>query len=146
MWCWARAKTWAEAAEEPTNGEGSDAATLELTGLQEELVKAVQATGTPTVAVLINGRALAVRWVAKNVPAVVEAWLPGEKGGTAVAEVLFGDINPSGKTLGDDSPPRRPVARLLQLQEVETLLVAGGLGTCNTSTWSQRRCIPSVTG
>ncbi len=81
----------------PTNGEGSDAATLELTGLQEELVKAVHATGTPTVVVLINGRALAVRWVAKNIPAVVEAWLPGEKGGTAVAEVLFGDTNPSGR-------------------------------------------------
>ena len=80
-----------------TDGEGSDSATLELTGLQEELVKAVQSTGTPTVVVLINGRALATRWVAENVPAVVEAWLPGEKGGQAVAEVLFGDTNPSGK-------------------------------------------------
>jgi beta-glucosidase len=79
------------------NGEGNDAATLELTGLQEELVKAVQSTGTPTVVVLINGRALAVRWIAQNVPAIVEAWLPGEKGGTAVAEVLFGDTNPSGR-------------------------------------------------
>jgi beta-glucosidase len=79
------------------DGEGNDAATLELTGLQEELVKAVHSTGTPTVVVLINGRALAVRWVAQNVPALVEAWLPGEKGGTAVAEVLFGDINPSGR-------------------------------------------------
>ena len=82
----------------PTNGEGYDAATLELTGLQEELVKAVQATGTPTVVVLINGRPLAVRWIAQNVPAIVEAWLPGEKGGTAVAEVLFGDTNPSGSS------------------------------------------------
>jgi len=81
----------------PTNGEGHDAATLELTGLQEELVKTVQATGTPTVVVLVNGRPLAARWVAQNVPAIVEAWLPGEKGGQAVAEVLFGDINPSGK-------------------------------------------------
>ena len=80
-----------------TNGEGNDAATLELTGLQEELIKAVQSTGTLTVVVLINGRALAVRWVAQNVPAIVEAWLPGEKGGTAVAEVLFGDTNPSGR-------------------------------------------------
>jgi beta-glucosidase len=80
-----------------TNGEGRDAATLELTGRQEELVKAVQATGTPTVVVLINGRPLAVRWVAQHIPAIVEAWLPGEKGGRAVAEVLFGDVNPSGK-------------------------------------------------
>jgi beta-glucosidase len=81
----------------PTDGEGYDAATLELTGLQEELVKAVQGTGTPTVVVLINGRPLAVRWVAQHVPAILEAWLPGEKGGQAVAEVLFGEVNPSGK-------------------------------------------------
>ena len=80
-----------------TNGEGRDAATLELTGRQEELVKAVHATGKPTVVVLINGRPLAVRWIAQHVPAIVEAWLPGEKGGRAVAEVLFGDANPSGK-------------------------------------------------
>ena len=79
-----------------TDGEGWDAATLELTGRQEELVKAVQATGTPTVVVLINGRALAIRWVAQNVPAILEAWHPGEKGGQAVAEILFGDVNPSG--------------------------------------------------
>jgi beta-glucosidase len=86
-----------EGAAKPTDGEGYDAATLELTGLQEELVKAVQSTGTPTVVVLINGRALAVRWIAKNIPAIVEGWLPGEQGGHAVADVLFGETNPSGK-------------------------------------------------
>jgi beta-glucosidase len=80
-----------------TDGEGFDAATLELTGMQEELVKAVQGTGTPTVVVLLNGRPLAVRWIAEHVPAVVEAWLPGENGGQAVAEILFGDVNPSGR-------------------------------------------------
>ncbi|MGA2065447.1 MAG: glycoside hydrolase family 3 C-terminal domain-containing protein, partial [Thermoguttaceae bacterium] len=80
-----------------TNGEGRDAATLELTGRQEDLVEAVVASGTPTVVVLVNGRALAVRWIARHVPAIVEAWLPGEQGGRAVAEVLFGDVNPSGK-------------------------------------------------
>jgi beta-glucosidase len=80
-----------------TNGEGRDSATLELVGRQEELVKAVLATGKPTVVVLINGRPLAVRWIAEHVPAIVEAWLPGERGGQAVAEVLFGDVNPSGK-------------------------------------------------
>jgi beta-glucosidase len=80
-----------------TNGEGRDAATLELTGRQEELVKAVQAAGKPMVVVLINGRPLAVRWIAAHAAAIVEAWLPGEKGGQAVAEVLFGDVNPSGK-------------------------------------------------
>jgi len=56
----------------------------------------VQASGTPTVVVLINGRPLATRWIADHVPAIVEAWLPGEQGGRAVAEVLFGDVNPSG--------------------------------------------------
>ncbi len=80
-----------------TDGEGRDSATLELTGLQEELVEAVQASGKPAVVVLVNGRALATRWIAQHVSAIVEAWLPGERGGQAVAEVLFGDINPSGK-------------------------------------------------
>jgi len=80
-----------------TDGEGFDAATLELTGAQEELVEAVQSTGTPTIVVLINGRPLATRWIAEYVPGVVEAWLPGEKGGQALAEVIFGDVNPSGR-------------------------------------------------
>lgn len=80
-----------------TDGEGHDAATLELTGIQEELIKAVHDTGRPTIVVLINGRPLAVRWVAQNVPAIVEAWHPGEQGGKAVAEVLLGDVNPSGR-------------------------------------------------
>lgn len=81
----------------PTDGEGHDSATLELTGHQEELIRAVHSTGTPTIVVLVNGRPLATRWAAQNVPALVEAWLPGEKGGQAVAEVLFGDVNPSGR-------------------------------------------------
>jgi beta-glucosidase len=80
-----------------TDGEGFDAATLELTGSQQELVEAVQSTGTPTVVVLINGRALATRWIAEHIPAVIEAWLPGEKGGQALADVIFGDVNPSGR-------------------------------------------------
>jgi len=80
-----------------TDGEGYDVASLDLTGVQEELVKAVHATGTPTVVVLINGRPLSVRWIAENVPALVEAWNPGERGGDAVADVLFGDYNPSGR-------------------------------------------------
>ncbi len=88
---------WGSPNHTGTDGEGYDAATLELTGLQLDLVKAVRETGTPTVVVLINGRPLAIRWIAENVPAVVEAWLPGEKGGQAVAEVLFGDGNPSGR-------------------------------------------------
>ena len=88
---------WNSPAGPATDGEGDDAATLELTGRQEELVKAVHAAGKPTVVVLINGRPLATRWIAQNVPAIIEAWLPGEQGGRAVAEVLFGDTNPSGR-------------------------------------------------
>jgi beta-glucosidase len=88
---------WQTEGGKGTSGEGFDAATLELTGLQEELVRAVVATGTPTIVVLINGRPLATRFVAQHVPAIIEAWVCGEKGGRAVAEVLFGDFNPSGK-------------------------------------------------
>jgi beta-glucosidase len=88
---------WGSAGKTGTDGEGYDVATLELTGLQLDLVKAVYETGTPTIVVLVNGRPLAVRWIAENIPAVIEAWLPGEKGGQAVAEILFGDCNPSGR-------------------------------------------------
>jgi len=80
-----------------TDGEGSDVASLDLTGVQEDLIQAVSATGTPVVVVLINGRPLSVRWEAAHVPALVEAWEPGESGGTAVADVLFGDFNPTGR-------------------------------------------------
>ena len=81
---------------EITNGEGHDIVSLNLTGYQEELLKAVYSTGTPTVAVLINGRPLSIRWTAENVPAIVEAWMCGEEGGNAIADVLFGDYNPGG--------------------------------------------------
>ncbi|HEV2382809.1 MAG TPA: glycoside hydrolase family 3 C-terminal domain-containing protein [Terriglobia bacterium] len=81
----------------PTDGEGHDVASLDLTGVQEDLIKAVQETGTPTVVVLVNGRPLSTRWTAEHVPVIVEAWRPGERGGQAVADVLFGDYNPSGR-------------------------------------------------
>jgi beta-glucosidase len=80
-----------------TDGEGSDVANLDLTGVQEDLIQAVFATGTPTVVVLINGRPLSTRWTSANVPALVEAWEPGERGGEAVADVLFGNYNPTGR-------------------------------------------------
>ena len=83
--------------EHRTDGEGHDVANLDLTGVQEDLIKAVYDTGTPTVVVLVNGRPLSTRWTAEHVPAIVEAWEPGERGGEAVAEVLFGDCNPSGR-------------------------------------------------
>jgi beta-glucosidase len=80
-----------------TNGEGRDVASLDLTGLQEDLLKAVHSTGTPTVVVLINGRPLSIRWASENIPAIIEAWMCGEQGGNAIAEILFGDYNPGGK-------------------------------------------------
>ncbi|MGO8720847.1 MAG: glycoside hydrolase family 3 C-terminal domain-containing protein [Acidobacteriaceae bacterium] len=81
----------------PTDGEAYDVASLGLTGAQEHLVKAIQATGTPVVLVLINGRPLSIPWEAAHIPAIVEAWEPGERGGEAVADVLFGDYNPTGR-------------------------------------------------
>jgi beta-glucosidase len=86
-----------ETGGKSTDGEGFDVASLDLTGVQEDLIKAVYETGTPTVVVLVNGRPLSVRWVAEHVPAILEAWQPGERGGEAVADVLFGDYNPSGR-------------------------------------------------
>jgi len=80
-----------------TDGEGNDVASLDLSGVQEDLVRAIQATGTPVVLVLVNGRPLSIRWEAEHIPAIVEAWEPGEAGGDAVADVLFGDVNPSGR-------------------------------------------------
>jgi beta-glucosidase len=81
----------------PTDGEGYDVASLDLSGVQEDLIRAVFETGTPTVVVLINGRTLSTRWTSEHVPALVEAWLPGERGGEAVADVLFGNYNPTGR-------------------------------------------------
>jgi beta-glucosidase len=83
--------------ERATDGETHDVATLQLTGKQEDLVREIYATGTPVVLVLVNGRPLSIGWEAEHLPGIVEAWTPGEHGGTAVADVLFGDFNPSGK-------------------------------------------------
>ena len=83
--------------DERTDGESDDAADLDLTGYQAELIKAVQETGTPIIVVLISGRPLTIRWTAEHVPAIIEAWMCGERGGGAIAEVLFGEVNPNGK-------------------------------------------------
>ena len=80
-----------------TCGESRDRADLGLPGVQQELVQAVAAFGKPIVVVLVNGRPLAIPWIAENIPALVEAWLPGEEGGAAIADILFGDANPGGK-------------------------------------------------
>jgi len=89
-----------EGEQMPVNSkgfDGGDKTDIELPEIQKELLKALHATGKPVVLVLLNGSALAVNWENENLPAIVEAWYPGELGGTAIADVLFGDYNPSGR-------------------------------------------------
>lgn len=78
-------------------GEAASHASLDLPGRQMDLVKAIQATGKPTVVVLINGRPMTIPWIAENVPSILEAWMAGTQSGNAIADVLFGDVNPGGK-------------------------------------------------
>ena len=79
------------------SGEGNDRTNLDLPGNQEQLLEAVVAAGKPVVLVLENGRPLTIGWAKEHVPAILEAWYPGEFGGTAIAETLFGDNNPAGR-------------------------------------------------
>ena len=79
------------------SGEGFDRSSLDLPGNQEQLLEAVVATGKPVVLVLENGRPLTIGWAKQHVPAILEAWYPGEFGGQAIAETLFGDNNPAGR-------------------------------------------------
>lgn len=74
-----------------------DRSDIDLPGLQQELVEEVYKAGIPVIVVLVNGRQLGVEWIANHVSALVEAWEPGSMGGQAVAEVLYGEVNPSGK-------------------------------------------------
>jgi beta-glucosidase len=76
---------------------GGDRLDIAMPAPQRELMEAVVATGKPVVLVLLNGSALAVSWAADNVPAILEAWYPGQAAGTAIADILFGDYNPAGR-------------------------------------------------
>ncbi|HEX4084908.1 MAG TPA: glycoside hydrolase family 3 C-terminal domain-containing protein [Chthoniobacteraceae bacterium] len=80
-----------------TTGENNDGATLDFPGAQRDLVKAIQATGTPVVLVIVNGKPFTLDWEAENIPAILVTWYPGEEGGDATADLLFGDRNPSGR-------------------------------------------------
>ena len=80
-----------------TGGEGADRADLDLYGVQKELVKAIHKTGKPVVAVLINGRPLSINYVAENIPSILETWYLGMRSGDAIADAIFGDVNPGGK-------------------------------------------------
>ena len=79
------------------SGEAASRSSLDLPGRQLDLVKAVHATGKPTVVVLMNGRPLTINWLAENSPAILETWFAGSQAGNAIADVLFGDVNPGGK-------------------------------------------------
>lgn len=78
-------------------GEGIDRATLTLMGVQLELVKEIHKLGKPVIVVYINGRPITEPWIDEHVEAILEAWYPGQEGGNAIADVLFGDVNPSGR-------------------------------------------------
>ena len=83
--------------KDKTAGENMGRAALDLPGKQLALVKAIKATGTPVIIVLVNGRPISEPWLQDQIPAIIEAWEPGSLGGQAVAEIIFGDVNPSGK-------------------------------------------------
>jgi beta-glucosidase len=74
-----------------------DRISLDLPSIQEQLIMKVHQTGTPTILVLLNGSPVSINWASENVPAILEAWYPGQAGGTAVAEALFGHYNPGGR-------------------------------------------------
>lgn len=78
-------------------GEGIDRATLQLMGVQLELVQEIHKLGKPVVVVYINGRPITEPWIDEHAHAIVEAWYPGQEGGHAIADILFGDVNPSGR-------------------------------------------------
>jgi beta-glucosidase len=86
-------------AGEPSaySGEASSRSDISLPGQQTALIQAIAATGKPYVVVLMNGRPLTLGWVADNAPGLIEAWYPGTEGGNAVADLLFGEVNPGGK-------------------------------------------------
>lgn len=83
--------------KQKTAGENMARADLKLAGRQLDLVKAIHQTGTPILLVLVNGRPIAEPWLEENIPAIIETWEPGSFGGQALAEILFGEVNPSGK-------------------------------------------------
>ena len=79
------------------SGEAASRASLDLPGRQMDLVKEVARVGKPTIVVLVNGRPPTIGWIADNVPAILEAWMGGTESGNAIADILFGDVNPGGK-------------------------------------------------
>jgi len=123
-------------------GEGKDKSNLDLDKTQTELIQALHKTGKPIAVVLFNGRPLSIRWVADSIPAIVESWFSGEKGGLAIADVLLGNVNPSGK-LPVTFPRsvgqvpfyynRKPMAKHRYVDEINKPLFAFGHGLSYTT-------------
>jgi beta-glucosidase len=88
---------WGTDRDTATCGEGFDRTELDPPGVQEDLVRAIYETGTPVVLVLVHGRPFSIAWEAEHIHAIIETWYPGEEGGRALAEIIFGRVNPSGK-------------------------------------------------
>ena len=82
---------------ERTSGEDTDRDNLDLVGLQNQLIQRLNETGKPTVVIIISGRPLSIRYAAEHVPAIINAWEPGQSGGQALAEIIYGKVNPSAK-------------------------------------------------
>jgi beta-glucosidase len=123
-------------------GEGKDRANLDLNESQMNLIKKLQQTGKPIAVVLSNGRPLTINWVAGNIPSIVETWFSGEKAGLAIADVLLGNVNPSGKL--PITFPRsvgqipfyydhKPTSRHVYVDEANTPLFPFGLGLSYTT-------------
>ena len=94
---WGKGPGEGESNDPFTTGEGYDVTDINPFGVQRELLQALKKTGKPIVLVLVHGRPWSITWEKENIPAIMEAWYPGEQGGTAIANILFGDINPSGR-------------------------------------------------
>jgi beta-glucosidase len=124
-------------------GEAASRASLDLPGRQEDLLKAVVALGKPVVLVLLNGRPLSIGWAAENVPAILEAWEPGSEGGHAIADILFGDVNPGGKL--PVTFPRKGATSRSTTRATSRTRPRAPRGTARaTGTARPRRSIPSA--
>jgi len=94
---WGKGPGLSESEDPFTSGEGYDVTDLNPTGVQRDLIQAIYKTGKPIILVMVHGRPWSISWEKKNIPAILEAWYPGERGGAAIANILFGNVNPSGR-------------------------------------------------
>ncbi|NWJ52657.1 MAG: glycoside hydrolase family 3 C-terminal domain-containing protein [Bacteroidetes bacterium] len=94
---WGKGPGMSESEDPFTTGEGYDVTDLNPTGVQRDLIQAIYKTGKPIILVMVHGRPWSISWEKKNIPAILEAWFPGERGGAAIANILFGNVNPSGR-------------------------------------------------